>query len=172
MRTHRKVIAPMIAAVIVMLVSASATAPRSALADQGVNRLPGSWRVQITTAAQGSFPGLLTFTSDGAVIATESPGPFESPGLGNWVRRGRDVDLTFLVLFGSPAGGGRNTGSAKIVSTLHFDPRSGGWEGVFRIQVFNTAGAVLFEDCGEFQLTRIEVEKFDCHECADRSLCS
>jgi hypothetical protein len=162
----------MIAAVIVMLVSASATAPRSALADQGVNRLPGSWRVEITTKAQGSFPGLLTFTSDGAVIATESPGPFESPGHGNWVRRGRDVDLTFLVLFGSAAGGGRNTGSAKIVSTLHFDAHAGGWTGLFKIQVFNAAGGLVFDDCGEFRLTRIEVETFDCDECRDRSVCS
>lgn len=127
----------------------------------GVDRLPGSWRVEITTPHQGSFPALFTFTGDGALIGTESPGPFESPSHGNWVGHGREAAYTFLVLFGSPAGAGRNTGSAKVVGTLQFDAGRGGWSGPFRIEVFDPAGHVLFSDRGTLQLTRIAIEALD-----------
>lgn len=160
MKINHKAVAPTItAALIIMLVTAFATAPPYARgADQGIDRLPGSWRAVATTPHQGSFPGLFTFTSDGAVIGTESPGPFESPSHGNWERRGRDVAYTFLGLFGTAAGAGHNAGSLKVVGTLHFDAHSGGWSGPFRIQVFTPAGAVAFSDEGTLQLTRIEIE--------------
>jgi|SRR5215510_5843280 len=157
MSNQRKAAAAILAAVAIMVVSAFVMAPPTARgADQGIDRLPGSWHVVASTPAQGSFPALFTFNADGGMIASESPGPVESSGHGNWERRGRDVAFTFFVLFGSNTG--RNTGSAKAVGTLHFDASDGGWTGQFRIQVFNAAGVQIFTDTGTFELTRIEIE--------------
>jgi hypothetical protein len=148
-----------IAALSILVLTVFATTGSPAVGDdRGIDRLPGSWHAVVSTPIQGSFPGMIMFSRDGGLIGTESPGPFESPGFGNWVRRGRDVAFTFAVLFGTPAGAGHNSGSAKIVGTLHFDAHTGGWSGPFRIQVFSTTGAVLFTDEGEFHLTRIEIE--------------
>jgi hypothetical protein len=167
MRTDHKAVAPLIAALVIMLVTGFATVPRHAHgADHGIDRLPGSWRAEITPDGPPgqppppSLPALITFTSDGALIATESPGPFESPGLGNWERRGRDVAFTFLVLFGGPAGGGQNTGSAKVVGLLRFDARHGTWSGPFRLELLDTDDGVLATVRGMLRLKRIEVESF------------
>jgi hypothetical protein len=158
-KTKRAAFGPVTAALILMLVTAFATAPRPVQGDdRGIDRLPGSWHSVVTTPNQGSFPGLITFNSDGGVTATESPGPFESPAHGNWERRGRDVAYTFFALFGTAAGAGHNAGSLKVVGTLHFDARNGGWTGPFRIQVFTPTGAVIFSDEGTIALTRIEIE--------------
>ena len=42
----------------------------------------GAWIVEVTMPGQAAFPGLLTFSSDGTLMATESPSPFESTGHG------------------------------------------------------------------------------------------
>lgn len=148
-----------IAATLIVLLTAFAVAPPNAWGeDHGIDRLPGAWHAVTTPSGQAGFPALLTFTSDGALIASEPPGPFESPAHGNWIRRGRDVAFTFFVLFGGPQGAGQYTGSAKIVGTLHFDADSGGWSGPFRIQVFTPTGVAVFTNTGTVQLTRIEVE--------------
>ena len=165
MKTKHKAVAPLIAALAIVLVTAFATAPRPAQGDdRGVGGLPGSWRAEITPDGPPgqppppSLPALFTFTSDGALIATESPGPFESPAHGNWERRGRDVAFTFLVLFGSNAGGGQNTASVKAVGLLHFDARHNTWSGRFRFQLFDPGGTVLATVGGMLELTRIEIE--------------
>jgi hypothetical protein len=158
--TQRNAVARIVTVVIAVFATAFAAASTNA-EDRGIDGLPGSWRAEVSTPNQGSFPALITFIRDGGLIATESPGPFESPAHGNWLRRGRDVAFTFLVLFGTPAGAGHNSGSAKVVGTLHFDARGDGWSGPFRIQVFDAAGHVLFSDEGTIRLTRIEIEALD-----------
>ncbi|HEX3179029.1 MAG TPA: hypothetical protein VHZ49_20295 [Methylomirabilota bacterium] len=147
-------VAPFLAALLLMLGTELATA------DDGIHRLPGAWHAVVTPNHFGGFPALFLFTSDGAVIGSESPGSFESPVYGSWVRRGRDVAFTFFGLFGAAAGGGQNTGSSKVVGTLRFDARSGGWNGRFRIQVFNAAGTQIFLNEGTVEFTPIEVEDF------------
>ena len=158
-KTHHKALAPLVAALMVMLLMVLTTARHDArAADQGIDRLPGAWHAEITPSGQGAFPALFTFTSDGALIGSEPPGPFESPAHGNWVRHGRDVAYTFFVLFGGPQGLGQSTGSAKVVGTLHFNAGTGGWSGPFRIQVFTPSGVPVFSNTGTLELTRIEVE--------------
>jgi hypothetical protein len=84
-----------IATFFIILAAALATAPRHAEgADHGVDQLPGSWLAEITISPEVSFPALFTFTRDGALIATESPGPFESPSHGNWIRRAAEMSPT------------------------------------------------------------------------------
>jgi len=158
-RTKRTAAAAIVAASVIMMILVFASAPPNARgADQGIDRLPGAWHAEITPHGQGSFPALFVFTSDGALIGSESPGPFESPVYGNWVRRGDDAAFTFFALFGGPAGAGQNTGSAKVVGTMHFDANNAGWTGQFRIQVFTPTGVAVFTNEGTLTLTRIEIE--------------
>ena len=147
-------VAPFLAALLLMLGTELATA------DDGIHRLPGAWHAVTTPNGFGAFPALFVFTSDGAVIGSESPGPFESPVYGSWVRRGRDVAFTFVALFGGPLGAGQNTGSAKVVGMLRFDAHRDTWSGPFRIQVFNAAGTRIFLNEGTVDFTRFEVEDF------------
>ena len=158
-KRHHKGLGPLTATLTIMLLMMLPTAlPDARAADQGIDRLPGAWHAEITPSGQGPFPALFTFTSDGALIGSESPGPFESPAHGNWIRHGRNVAYTFFVLFGGPQGVGQNTGSAKVVGTLHFDAPDGGWSGPFRIEVFTPSGIAVFSNTGTLKLTRIEVE--------------
>jgi len=146
-------------AVIAVICLASPAAAQNSV--HGLHRLPGSWHSLASTAIQAPFPGLLTFSSDGAIVATESPGPFESIGVGTWEARGGDAALTFHVLFGSPAGAATNTGRARIVALLRYDAATDTWSGPFKIDVYDPAGHVLFHDRGQFTLTRIVVESLD-----------
>jgi hypothetical protein len=125
--------------------------------DNRVEKLLGSWTVAGSTASQGTFPALLTFTDEGSVIADESPSPFESTGHGTWVRSGnREVAYTFVALFGGQEG--KNTGKLKVVGTLQFDAGKQRWDGPFKIEVFDASGQVIFTDRGTVRLTRVAVE--------------
>ena len=158
MNSRRHVVELVLAVIGIIGLATSVEAENS---ENARHRLPGSWHAQAGTAAQGTFPGLFTFTSDGGVIGTESPGPFESPAIGSWVARGGGAAFTFFALFGSPAGGGQNTGRLKVVGSLHFDHAADGWSGPFKIDVFDAAGHLLFTDRGQITLTRIVVESID-----------
>ncbi|RLT40510.1 MAG: hypothetical protein DWI57_08365 [Chloroflexi bacterium] len=123
-------------------------------------KLFGSWNAAITTPDQGTFPALLTFTADGIVIADESPLPFETSGHGNWIMRDDgEVALTFIALVGSPEG--PNAGKIKVVGTLQFDAATAGWNGRFKVELFDASGQVTLTDRGTHSLTRIAVESLD-----------
>jgi hypothetical protein len=141
---------------VVMLLAGPAVAGRdNENGRHGVDQLPGSWNVQIMPAGTTvTLPALFTFTSDGAMVTSESPGPFESSGHGSWVGRGREAAFTFFALVGSPAG--QNTARIKVVGTL--EAHDGGWTGEFALQVFDAAGHLLATTGGALQLTRIVVE--------------
>jgi len=130
----------------------------------GVEQLPGSWNVQILPqGASAPLPGLFTFTREGAMITSESPGPFESSGHGSWVGRGREAAFTFFALVGSPAGGGQNTLKFKVIGTLEADAATGGWRGDFVIEVLDPANNLLATNFGTLELTRIAVEPLPAH---------
>lgn len=126
-----------------------------------MNALPqspvGAWLVEVTMPGQAAFPGLLTFNSDGTLMATESPSPFESTGHGSWqMKDGGAVACTFVALFGSAEG--KNTGQIKAVGMLHHDGARVGWTGPFKIRMVDSAGQVTFAESSTFTLTRIAVE--------------
>src|SRR5262249_23509173 len=122
----------------------------------GAHRLVGSWHAAILPAPGVSLPALLMFTSDGTMIATESPGPFESVGIGTWVPRGHDAAFTFHALIGSAADNGINTGRQRINGLLQFDAATDSWSGSADVLVSNAAGTVSFTV--PVVLTRIVVE--------------
>lgn len=124
-----------------------------------IEQLFGSWMVEVSTPSQGSFPALLTFTSDGSVISAES-NSLESAGHGNWViNDDGEVAYTFIALFGNEDG--ENMGQLKVIGALQFDAETQSWSGPFSINVSDPSGAVVFSDEGTFTLVRIEVESLD-----------
>ncbi len=78
----------------------------------------GSWNLVITVVNQNSiFPGLITFSSDGNVIADETPSPLETSGHGSWISTGANRGAyTFVFLIGSaePGKWTKGTVSGKV----------------------------------------------------------
>ena len=117
----------------------------------------GAWEVLIHTDLQGDFKGLLTFSSDGTVLADEHGGAFETTGHGNWKRIGwRTFAYTFIAYIGSE--NSELTAVLKVSGrlTLSRDLRS--WNGPFKIDVFDPKGNKIFVDNGTFQGKRITIE--------------
>jgi len=127
-----------------------------------LHKLTGAWSVETTVEIQqATFPTLMTFTSDGIVLADEPPNPSETTGHGNWVATGpRSAAFTFRVLLGGGLGGDLLF-SFKIVGKLEYDARADKWSGPFKIHIFDAAGIEIFVDRGTFTATRIAVETLD-----------
>jgi hypothetical protein len=123
--------------------------------------LVGSWSAVLTAVDQGvTFPGLLSFTSDGIIIANEPPGPFESSGQGNWIPKGpSEIAYTFLFLTESVEN--RLSAKAKVIGSLTYDPKEDGWTGPFMIVVVDADDNRTESDHGNVQCKRIVVEMLD-----------
>ena len=132
-------------------------------ASHRLHRLVGAWSVDTTVEIQqATFPTLMTFTSDGIVLADEPPNPSETTGHGNWVATGpRSAAFTFRVLVGSAPPSSLLSVSYKIVGKLEFDARADKWSGPFKIHIFDAAGIEIFVDSGTMTGTRIAVETLD-----------
>jgi hypothetical protein len=115
----------------------------------------GSWNVQVSVVnANVTFPGLLTFFSDGNVFADETPVPFETSGHGNWARTGFNKGVfTFNYLVGSEAPDQWMVGT--VSGELKYDPRKDQWKGPFTIKLVDQTGAEVFADTGTMIGTRI-----------------
>jgi hypothetical protein len=124
-------------------------------------KLVGAWQVETTVVNQGTtFPALLTFTSDGIVLADEPPSPFETTGHGAWAATGPDsADFTFVALIGSEEG--PLSATIKVVGSLQYDALADTWNGPFKVRVVDASGAELLADDGTFDATRIKAESLD-----------
>jgi hypothetical protein len=115
----------------------------------------GSWNLIITVVNQNAtFPGLLSFFSDGNVIADETPSPLETSGHGNWVSTGKNAAAyTFVALIGNIE---PNQWLKLTVSgTLTYDPEADQWNGPFTIVAVDQDGNEAFSDTGAMSGTRI-----------------
>jgi len=140
--------------------SASAAESASqANAEGQLKKLVGAWQIQATAEGQGiTFPGLVTFTSDGVVLADEPPSPFETTAHGAWIATGpRTAAFTFLTLVGSQAGPLSLT--YKVAGTLEYDAGADTWQGPFTIQIRDDKGNEVAADHGKFSGARIAVER-------------
>ena len=119
----------------------------------------GSWKVEITVVAQNAtFPGMLTFFSDGNVLADESPSPLETSGHGSWIRTAKNSGAyTFVVLVGNadPSQWLQYTVSGQV----NYDPQTDTWSGPFTIHIVDQDGTVILDDTGTMDnSTRISAE--------------
>lgn len=144
---------------------AAASGPHSERGDGGRHapligqKLPGAWSVEVTTGSQGTWSSLMTFTSDGTMLADEPPGPGETTGHGNWVPQGRNgARFTFRAFLAVELAPGVVTSDLKVVGEPEYDSASDTWTGPFKIQIFDPEGNPVFEDTGTFKGTRIPVE--------------
>lgn len=120
----------------------------------------GAWQVLGNTKLQGDFRGLLTFSSDGIVLADEHGGAFETTGHGNWKRIGwRSFAYTFIAYIGSA--NSQLTAVIKVSGTLTLSRDLRSWDGPFKIDVLNPRGDRLFTDNGTFQGKRIAIEEVE-----------
>jgi hypothetical protein len=124
-----------------------------------LRRLVGAWDVIPTVVIQNTvFPALLTFTSDGIVLADEPPSPFETTGHGNWVSTGRrSAAFTFMALIGSAEG--PLSLRLKVVGELELDEDGESWSGPFRIHILDPGGNAVLVDTGTFTATRVAIER-------------
>ena len=115
----------------------------------------GSWRVNATVVKQNAtFPGLMTFFSDGNVMADESPNPQETSGHGSWARTGPNEGVyTFVFLIGSPEPGRWTRGTVK--GKLEYSSSTDEWRGPFEIVVVDQGGQEVVSDTGTLSGQRI-----------------
>jgi hypothetical protein len=129
--------------------------------DDTTKSLVGSWSAVITAIDQGAtFPGLLSFTSDGVLLVDEVPAAFETTGHGNWLRTGPlSAAYTFLFLIGSSEN--KLSARGKVNGALKYDSATDGWQGPFKIWVTDEDGNQAMMDHGMVTCMRIEVEMLD-----------
>ena len=120
--------------------------------------LVGSWLVTTTVVKQdATFPSLLTFTSDGIVLADETPSLYETTGHGAWETIGKDrANFTFVAFIGSESGALSVT--LKVLGSLVYDADADTWQGPFTIRITDADGAEVLVDDGTFDATRITIE--------------
>ena len=118
----------------------------------------GSWNTQITVVIQNAtFPGLITFYSDGNMITDETPSPLETSGHGNWVSTGKNSGAyTFLVLVGSTEP--NQWIQYTLNGQVNYDPQADTWSGPFTIHIEDQDGNVIFDDTGTMNSTRISAD--------------
>jgi len=133
-----------------------------AAANHRLDRLAGAWFGPGTGGGQ-SFPGLITFSVDGSVLASAQPLGFlaETPAHGKWVCTGpNQAAYTFVALFSNPDGS--SAGTSKTVGRLQYNPRADTWSGPFEFYAFDPLGNEIISYPGDIiDATRIAVEMLD-----------
>ncbi|HXF41591.1 MAG TPA: hypothetical protein VN687_17875 [Blastocatellia bacterium] len=141
--------------------SRNQTVERSAAGDvtttaNGKNDVIGSWIVDVTAGGGVSFKALLTFTSDGGLLESET-GAFSSRAHGTWERAGgHTFAFRFIALLSSDLDG-TFAGTVSVSSTIrisgdeYIDPG-------FTVKVFDPHGNQVFSGGGTAHGTRILVE--------------
>lgn len=120
----------------------------------------GAWEAVFSTKLQGDSPGLLTFASDGTVLADEPGGAFETTGHGNWKRIGpRTFAFTFIAYIGSA--NSQLTAKIKVSGVVTLSRNQRSFDGHFKVDVFDPKGNKIFADNGTLAGKRIGIEEID-----------
>lgn len=113
----------------------------------------GTWRVAISPAGASSFEALVTFTSGGGLIETESD--FPGSGLGSWTAVGHGRFAITIQSYNF-ASFGRSLGSSVVRSVITL--RSNSWSGSFETLILNSAGKRLTVLHGKETARRFRVQ--------------
>ena len=123
--------------------------------------LVGGWDTQVTVVKQGAtFPGYMSFFTDGNLIADENPNPLETSGHGSWVRtEPNKAAYTFHFIVGSTdAAANYITFIGTVSGTAVYDPKTDTWNGPFTIKAVDKDGNSIMEDTGDMKATRINAQ--------------
>ncbi len=127
--------------------------------DAKTNDWVGSWNTEVLIPNLNvMFPALMTFNSDGNLIADETPSPLETSGHGAWIKTGgNEGAYTFYYLVGDAADPAKWT-RGKVSGSIKLSPQADKWSGPFKIIVLDQNGNTTFSADGKMSATRINVE--------------
>ncbi len=146
-------------------------------ADQGGQRIEGSWNITVTAVNlpdDPTFTSLLTVIPGGTVVESRrlyvplGPlGPMlETPGHGAWVKTG---DHTYRIVFTfllqgapnhpDPALAGSSLGTDNISMHVQLDHSGDRFAGEFESEIRDPEGNVVFTFSGPVEAARISAEK-------------
>ena len=164
---------PSITPVLVLLAMAAVLWPIGSGADEGEQRLDGSWSVTVTATSPplAPFSSLMTFTRGGGVVESrrlylpDSPfGPLlETPGHGEWVRTGSrefTIGFTFL-LQGAPdnlGAAGDLLGTDNIMMRIKLAASGETFNGEFRSEIRDLDDNLVFVAEGDVDASRIRTQ--------------
>jgi len=123
--------------------------------------LGGSWIFTVTPEGMPPVTDLITFTTDGAMMASLNDPTLThaSTGHGAWVANGDgSVGFTFMRFVNIPGPEGNFTATVKVRGTITLNETSDELSGPFEFDVFDPSGNKLFTAGGTFEATRIGVE--------------
>jgi hypothetical protein len=144
-----------------------------ASADAGEKRLEGAWAGTVTAVNPplGSFDDLISFFPGGNVIESrrlyvaDSPigSLVETPAHGEWVRVARrqyQINTVFLLQGGpdNPAAKGTPLGTDNVNLRLELSEDGTSLTGMFKSDVKDVSGNILFTTTGTYVATRIRAK--------------
>ncbi len=168
MLTRRFLVVPVIALLAALAISGVALHAGQASSDEhSRGGLVGSWEVNVTGPGAPASRDLVTFTSDGNVIASETVPVTTTPqgterdttGHGSWVRTesGKYV-FVFVALHVDSQG--RLAGSFEVRGYPKVDRSSESVSGTYTVTFYDPSGKVLGKEKGTFWGRQIEVEPY------------
>ena len=149
-----------------MFLLVSAVLAQTSTSGANIDKLYGSWNVEVMTVnqpgADGShrFPALLTFGDEGSVITDEPPSLGETSGHGNWISdEDGSISYSFVGMFSD--GQGAYTGKLKVVGSSDLIPPQTLGRDDSGSMLFDADGKVVGGDTGTFDMARITVEMLE-----------
>jgi hypothetical protein len=169
MRRARVLIAT---AVITLMTTMAGTASQDRAADESERSTPaitGSWLETYTPAVGAPFKAVNTYGEDGVWISSAQGAvvtgpPFPSsftPAQGQWTHRGGRTFSTTAVSIGSDVTDGRLLFLLKVRQTVTLNRRGNAYRSVFKTEVFDPEGNLLFAVEGTSEARRISVEPLE-----------
>lgn len=148
------------------------TASQDRGAEQSERRTPaitGSWLETFAPAGGSPFKAVETFGADGVWISsaqgaviTAPPFPASfTPAQGQWTHQGGRTFSTTAVSIGSDVTDGHLLFLLKVRQTVTLNRSGNAYRSVFRTEVFDPAGNLLFVVEGTSEARRISVEPLD-----------
>ncbi len=155
MKNHRIFLASLVAGLLIIAGLLAYLAVPMWTAEAKPKDWVGSWRAQVTVVnANVTFAGLMSFFSDGNVVADENPALYETSGHGNWVSTGSDqAAYTFVFIIGSAEPAQWMIGTVN--GEIKYDAQEDQWSGPFTIKLVDQDGNEVFSDTGTMSGTRI-----------------
>jgi len=172
MHTMRSTGVWVVTALIALTTTMVGTASQDRAAEPSERRtlaLTGSWLETFTPAGGSPFKAVETYGADGGwissaqgAVVTGPPLPASfTPAQGQWTYQGGRTFSTTAVSIGSDLTDGHLLFLLKVRQTVTLNRGGNAYRSVFRVEVFDPAGNLLFIVEGTSEARRIGVEPLD-----------
>jgi len=171
MHTIRSARLWIVTALMALTTTMAGTASQGGGEESGRSRLAitGSWLETFAPAGGSPFNAVETYGADGGwissaqgAVVTGPPLPASfTPAQGQWTHQGGRTFSTTAVSIGSDLTDGHLLFLLKVRQTVTLDRGGNAYRSVFRTDVFDPDGNLLFEVEGTSEARRINVERLD-----------